>query len=94
MKFKALARNVSISTTIGLWICVLAAIGLYIASFFVPPKGVIDSSVLKAGSWLFGFAGLFELREAVREGLGFKLTHGDTVVEVKDQDGPSKPETE
>ena len=25
--------------------------------------------------------------EAIREGLGVKLTHGDTVVEIKDLDG-------
>lgn len=90
MKLKALARNVRMSTTIGLWLCALAAIGLYVASFCVPPTGVIDASVLKAGSWLFAFAGLFEAREALREGLGFKMTHGQTTVEVRDPD-PAHP---
>lgn len=94
MKLKAIARNVRVSTAVGLWICVLAAIGMYCASFFVPPTGVIDESVLKAGAWLFAFAGLFEAREAIHEGLGFKLTHGNTTVEVKDVDGnePQNPE--
>ena len=36
---------------------------------------------------MFAFASLFELREAIREGLGVKLTHGDTVIEVHDLDG-------
>jgi len=30
---------------------------------------------------------LFVLREAIREGLGVKLTHGDTTVQVGDMDG-------
>lgn len=95
MKLKAFARNIRRSTTVALWVCMVAAIGLYVASFCVPPMGVIDGSVLKAGSWLFAFAGLFEAREAIREGLGFKLTHGETSVEVRDADPEApKPETD
>ena len=76
-----------------MWVCLLAAIGLYVASFLVPPMGEIHPSVLKAGSWIFAFAGLAELREAVQEGLGFKLTHGDTTVVVQDLDNkPKEPE--
>lgn len=74
-----------------MWVCLLAAIGLYVASFLVPPMGEIHPSVLKAGSWIFAFAGLAELREAVQEGLGFKLTHGDTTVVVQDLDNKPAP---
>lgn len=91
-QFRAMARNVSASTTVGLWVCVLSTIGLLVASFLVPPRGVIDPSVLKGGSLIFAFAGLFELREAIREGLGFKLTHGSTTVEVHDLDGKAPDE--
>lgn len=90
-RFRAMTRNVKTSTTIALWVCLLAAIGLYIASFLVPPMGEIHPSVLKAGSWIFAFAGLAELREAVQEGLGFKLTHGDTTVVVQDLDSKPAP---
>ena len=76
-----------------MWVCLLAAIGLYVASFLVPPMGEIHPSVLKAGSWIFAFAGLAELREAVQEGLGFKLTHGDTTVVVQDLDSKPAPPT-
>lgn len=86
-KFRSVSRNVSLSTTIGLWVCTIAAIGLLVASWCVPPLGAIDPSALKGGSLIFAFAGLWELREAIREGLGFKLTHGETTIEVKDQDG-------
>lgn len=90
-RFRAMTRNVKASTTIAMWVCLLAAIGLYIASFLVPPMGEIHPSVLKAGSWIFAFAGLAELREAVQEGLGFKLTHGDTTVVVQDLDSKPAP---
>lgn len=86
-RFRAITRNVSSSTTIGLWICMLVSIGMFVTSIFIPPQGEIHPSVLQAVGWVFGFAGLFELREAIREGLGFKITHGQTTVEVKDTDG-------
>lgn len=91
-RFRAMTRNVSTSTTIGLWVCTIATIGLLVASFCVPPMGEISPSALKGGSLIFAFAGLFELREAIREGLGFKLTHGGTTVEVKDLDGKKTEE--
>ena len=86
-KFRAFTRNVRPCTTIGLWFCTIAAVGLFAASFFMPPTGQIDPSVLKAAGYSFAFAGLYEFREAVLEGLGVKLTHGDTTIEIKDQDG-------
>ena len=86
-KFRAFTRNVRPCTTIGLWFCTIAAVGLFAASFFMPPTGQIDPSVIKAAGYCFAFAGLYEFREAVLEGLGVKLTHGDTTIEIKDQDG-------
>lgn len=87
VKLRALARNVKTSTTVGLWACTITSIGLFVASFCVPPMGEISPSVLKAGSLIFAFAALFMVREAIVEGLGVRLTHGNTVIEVKDLDG-------
>jgi len=96
MSLRAFTNNVRRSTAVGLFLCTVSAICLGAASFIVPPTGIIDPSVIKFVAWLFAFAALFELREAVREGMGFKLTHGDTTVEVKDVDGnqsdPQNPE--
>ena len=86
-EFRAVTTRVSTSTTVALWVCLSLSIVLFGASFFMPPTGSIDPSVFRAASYLFGFATLFELREAIREGLGVKLTHGDTTIEVKDCDG-------
>ena len=85
--FRQQARNVTRTTTILLWVFGLATIGLLIASFIVPPMGTIDPTVLKGGALLFAFATLVEAREAIREGLGVKLTHGSTTIEVHDLDG-------
>lgn len=89
--FRAMTKRVSTSTTIALWVCLGATISLFIASFVTPPKWIIDASIFKAAGFLFGFATLFEVREAIREGLGVKLTHGDTVVEIHDLDGDKDP---
>ena len=88
-RFRAETRNVTRATTILLFVFAIATIGLLVASFLVPPLGTISPSVLKAGALLFAFATLVEAREAIREGLGVKLTHGDTTIEVHDLDGHS-----
>lgn len=85
-RFRAMARNVRKSTTIALWVCLICSIGLFIASFLVPPMGEISPSVLKAGGEIFGIMALVVLREAIMEGLGVKMTHGNTSIEIKDLD--------
>lgn len=86
-KFCEETGKVSRQTTVLLWIFSISAIALFAASFIVPPTGIIDPSVLKAGALLFAFGSLAEAREAIREGLGVKLTHGSTTIEVHDLDG-------
>ncbi len=86
-EFRAMTKRVSKSTTIALWVCLSMTIAMFAVSFWIPPKGAIDGSIFKAAGFMFAFASLFELREAIREGLGVKLTHGDTVIEVHDLDG-------
>lgn len=88
-KFCHETRNVTRTTTILLWIFGITTIGLLVASFIVPPRGEIHPSILRAGALLFAFATLAEAREAIREGLGVKLTHGHTTIEVHDLDGPT-----
>lgn len=90
-RFRAATRNIKTSTTVLLWVFSLSALGLFVASFIVPPTGVIDPSVLKAVAWIFAFAALAEAREAIMEGLGVKLTHGSTTIEVHDLDGKEGP---
>lgn len=86
-RFREATKRVTWQTTALLWIFSLSSVGLFTASFLVPPLGAIDPSVLKAVALLFAFAALAEAREAIREGLGVKLTHGQTTIEVHDLDG-------
>lgn len=89
-----MTRRVRTSTTIAIWFCVAVSVGLFVASFCVPPLGVIDPSVLKAGAEIFGFAALIFLREAVMEGFGVKMTHGNTTIEIQDTDGNEQVKVE
>ena len=75
---------------VALWTCLGVTIALFITSAYWPPKGAIDPSMFSAAGFLFAFATLFVAYAAILEGFGIKLTHGNTTVEMKDQDG--KPE--
>ena len=67
---------------------VLAAVAvvLIVVSFFVPPRGVIDGSVLAAVGELFAFASLFIIWESIDSGMDAKITHGDTKIELSNDD--------
>ncbi|MCR5071215.1 MAG: hypothetical protein K6A62_04740 [Bacteroidales bacterium] len=80
-----MTKNVRTTTTLGFWFCTVSAIGLFIASFFWPPCGQVDPSVIKSAGYCFAFASLFMGREAILEGIGLKLTHGSTTIELRDQ---------
>ena len=62
------------------------AVALIIGSFFVPPTGVVDSSVLAAVGESFAFAALFAVWEAIDKGSDAKVTHGNTTISL-DGDG-------
>lgn len=79
--------NVSLTTTIALWVFAAVTVGLGIYSAFCPPEGVIDKSILEFGALMAGFATLAVAREAIKEGLGVRYTHGSTSIEIdKDDD--------
>ena len=62
------------------------AVALFVGSFFVPPHGVIDGSVLAAGGELFAFAALFMGWEAIDKGIDAKITHGNTTIELNNDE--------
>lgn len=84
-------HNVSRPTSVLLVVLTIITVGLIVASFLVPPTGVIDPSVLKAAGEIFAFATLFVVREAIKEGLSVKASHGNTTIEVgKDEEKEEK----
>lgn len=87
-------HNVTFQTTMMWWICFTLAASIGIWGFICPPKGQIDKSILEFIAWLFGFLTVAVAREAIKEGFGIRMTHGNTVFEVKDQDGPNDDQNE
>lgn len=66
------------------------SVALIVGSFFVPPQGVIDGSVLLAVGEIFAFATLFMAWESVDRGIDAKVTHGNTTIELNNPDGEDK----
>lgn len=62
----------------------ITAVGLLIASFILPPMGVIDPSVLAATGEIFAFAALGAVVKAIDKGVDAKVTKGDTTLTVGD----------
>lgn len=63
-------------------VCLAVSVGLIIGGFMMPPKGVIDGSILKAVGELMIFAALAFGWRAVELGYDLKINHGDTTVEL------------
>lgn len=64
------------------WVFLGISASLIIGSFFVPPMGVIDSSVLSAVGELQGFAALGVGFECIFTGMNVSLEKGDTKINV------------
>lgn len=69
-----------------LWFLIfsITAVGLLVASFIVPPTGVIDPSVLAATGELFAFAALGAVLKAIDKGVDAKVQRGNTTLVVGD----------
>ena len=66
------------------WLCLTVAIFLIVTSFFIPPKAVIDGSVLAAVGELFGFAALANISAAIAKGIDAKVEHNGTSITIGD----------
>lgn len=65
-------------------ILTVVSLALLIASFIVPPTGIIDPSVLAATGEIAGFFALWTVVLAIERGVDAKLQHGNTSVVVGD----------
>ena len=63
---------------------------LLVASFILPPMGVIDDSVLKAVAEIFAFAGLLTVLRAIDRNMGIEFKKGDMSLEISDSDDDSQ----
>lgn len=68
------------------WVCLILAAGLFIGSFFCPPLGVIDPSVLKAGAILVAMQALGIAGQNLANGNWVIFKHGETEVKIGDDE--------
>lgn len=80
-------QNITKQTTILSWLTWGLTAGLFVWGFLCPPRGQIDQSILQAACILLAMLGVIVAREAVKEGFGAKISHGQTTIELKDTDG-------
>lgn len=80
--FKNIPENYKL-VVLFLTIIAVLMIGL---SFFVPPLGVIDGSVLAATGELFAFSGLWVGIIAIEKGYDATFKRGDVEVTLTDED--------
>ena len=67
------------------WILSLAAVGLIVASFIVPPTGMIDPSVLAAVGEIFAFTALLSVSSHLSNGKEAKIKHNNTEITIGDE---------
>lgn len=66
------------------WFHIFASLSIFFitVSFFIPPAGVIDSSVFVGVGELWAFAALWEVHIAIKKGMDAKVTHNNTTIEL------------
>lgn len=77
-----------------LWFKILSlvSITLIIVSFFLPPQGVIDPSVLAASGEIIGWGALYSVIKAIDKGKAIEMKHGETTITVKKNPDPNMGE--
>lgn len=85
-RFKEYWQNGPRWARILFWIFLGIGAALITASWFVPPMGIIDSSVLAAFGEIQGFASLGVGFECIFEGMDVSLQKGDTQIDIKSKE--------
>lgn len=68
------------------YLCSIIALGLIITSFFLPPTGQIDPSVLAGSGEIWGFMALWAIIRALDKGSKAKIEHKGTTITVNDKE--------
>ena len=89
---KRFFKNFTKPQKISFWVCLLFSIGLLTASFIIPPKGVIDPSVLRGVGEIFAFSVLYVVIEALQRGTDVTLQKGDVNLHLNNPDSDKDEE--
>ena len=81
-----LVKDFWLGMPVGLYIVLLLAIGLLIASFILPPLGIVEVSALKAAALSIGGAWLLyvtaNIPRVVESGAKIKASYGNASIEI------------
>lgn len=77
-----------------MYLILILVFGLFVASFFLPPLGIIHPSVLQAGAIILGFCWLFyvsvNIPNFIQRGAHIKASYGNaniTIGSEEEEDG-------
>lgn len=85
-------KNLTKSHKIAFWICLGISTALLVSSFIIPPKGVIDPSVLRGVGEIFAFCCLYTVIEALQRGTDVTLQKGDVNLHLNNPDSKDEDE--
>ena len=71
-----------------MYLILILVFGLFVASFFLPPLGIIHPSVLQAGAIILGFCWLFyvsiNIPNFIHRGARIKASYGNANLTIED----------
>lgn len=71
---------------VAFWVCLSVSIFLIVTAFFIPPKAIVDSSVIACVGEIFAFAALGAFIRALDKGVDAKIRKGETEVSIENPD--------
>lgn len=79
-----------------MYLILILVFGLFVASFFLPPLGIIHPSVLQAGCIILGFAWLFyvsvNIPNFIQRGAHIKASYGNANITIGTEDEDKEDE--
>ena len=83
-------KNFFLGMPLYIYLLLLLVFGLFVASFFLPPLGIIHPSVLQAGAIILGFCWLFyvsvNIPNFIQRGAHIKASYGNTSITIGNED--------
>lgn len=89
MSLKILYQNISKGA---FFTCLIMSIGLIVTSFFLPPTGEINPSVIQAVGEIFAFGVLATVIDGLHRGSDVTITKGDVNLNIQNPDNGNKDE--
>lgn len=83
-------KNLFVGIPWYMYLILILVFGLFVASFFLPPLGIIHPSVLQAGAIILGFCWLFyvsvNIPTFIQRGAKIKASYGNANITIANTD--------